>query len=137
MPVVVVHVVPDEMMIPFPGPVIVPDSELDMSAVSILLEQNGITVEGVSNMAICVAEIASLSNHSHSSRAVRAEETTPVCVCIDTAQRATYLNPSEEVYPIVPAPFSDNTCTDSDTERVQLYSYLVACVLSLRRRLVP
>lgn len=109
-------------MIPDSGPVIVTDSERDDAAVRFLLEQVGITVEGVYNMPNIVSKIASLDICSYPERAVRAEDPAPVSVCIETAKPASAVMDSEEVSSTVTAPVPGNTRDDSDTDSAELDS---------------
>lgn len=66
----VASVVPGVLMLPATGTIIVTHLVTDRTAVTTLLEQDGITVEGVCNMADSVPKIASLVSLSSLERTV-------------------------------------------------------------------
>lgn len=63
-PILVAPIVLHVPMIPAPVPVVVPDSEREIAALSVALDMADIPLDGVSNMADVVTKIASIFNRS-------------------------------------------------------------------------
>lgn len=114
-PVVVFPVFQYVPMITAPVSVVVPKMEIVTAAIRTLLDQSGIHVEGVQNM-------AHLSNLSSPELAVSAEGPFPISVSIYTAQPAYAVTTFLEVSFSIPVIVTEDTNADTDTDCFELSS---------------